>query len=140
MKLDGEFQKSISGFTPDSIDKLEKSYQHFIGKCSFENISGYLSVKTTFRPDCRLQLSHEGSLMKATYVHLQTRDWVINPKGLKYYGAATKISDADRRGLRTVATHSILDVQATPQAAVDEVFTINSNSNCDDAFKIILNE
>ena len=78
--------------------------------------------------------------MKATYVHLQTRDWVINPKGLKYYGAATKMSEADRKGLKTVATHSIIDVQSTPQAAVDDVFSIDSNEECYKAFEVILNE
>jgi hypothetical protein len=87
-----------------------------------------------------LQLSHEGSLMKAMYVHLQTRDWIINTKGLRYYGAATHVSDADRRGLRTVATHSIINVQSVPQAAVDDVFTINSNADTDKVFNLILNE
>lgn len=140
INLDDCFNKSISELTPETIRLLEKSYEHFIGKCSFENIVGYLSVKTSFRPDRRLQLSHEGSLMKATYAHLQTRDWVINPVGLKYYGAATMISDADRRGLRTVATHSIINVQSTPQAAVDEIFAINSNALCNSAFSTIFSK
>ncbi len=136
--LDDRFSDGISTITPDSIKLMENSYEYFIGKCSFENVVGYLSVKTTFRPDRRLQLSHEGSLMNAMYVHLQTRDWIINPEGLKYYGAATSISDADRRGLRTVATHSIINVQSTPQAAVDEIFEINCNSSCNSALNIIL--
>lgn len=140
MELDEVFLNQISEFTPSTIEKLEKAYKYFIGKCSFNDIAGYLSVKTTFRPDRRLQLAHEGSLMKATYVHLQTRDWVINPKGLKYYGAATSISDADRRGLRTVATHSIINVQSNPQAAVDDVFTINSCLDSNIAFKEIFSE
>jgi hypothetical protein len=140
IELDESFLQPITEFTAETIERLQKMYRHFTHRCSFNDINGYLSVKTTFRPDRRLQLSHEGSLMKATYVHLQTRDWIINPKGLRYYGAATHVSDADRRGLRTVATHSIINVQSIPQAAVDDVFTINSNEDTDRVFNIILNE
>tara|TARA_B110000196_G_scaffold244321_1_gene212973 strand:+ start:1667 stop:2506 length:840 start_codon:yes stop_codon:yes gene_type:complete len=140
IELTPEFSQIIDEFTPEAISFLEKSYTNFIRKCSFTDIVGYLSVKTTFRPDRRLQLSHEGSLMKALYAHLQTRDWIINPKGLKYYGASTSISEADRKGLRTVATHSIINVQSMPQAAVDEVFQINSNISAREAFEVILSE
>jgi HEAT repeat protein len=34
--------------------------------------------------------------MKALYTHLQTRKWIINPAGLKYYAIATKINNADK--------------------------------------------
>jgi len=140
IELDESFLQPITEFTAEAIEKLEQLYRYFVHKCSFNDIAGYLSVKTTFRPDRRLQLSHEGSLMKATYVHLQTRDWIINPKGLRYYGAATAVSDADRKGLRTVATHSIINVQSVPQAAVDDVFTINSNADAEKAFSIMFSE
>jgi hypothetical protein len=140
MELSPEFNQKIDEFTPATINFFEKAYREFINKCSFTDVVGYLSVKTTFRPDRRLQLSHEGSLMKALYAHLQTRDWIIKPKGLKYYGASTSISEADRKGLRTVATHSIINVQSMPQAAVDEVFSINSNSSASEAFEMILSE
>ena len=95
-------------------------------KCNFEQLVGYISVKTSLRPDRRLQLAHEGSLMKALYVHLQTREWIIEPAGLKYYAISRKVSNADRKALKTVATHSITTVQSKPQSAVDEVFEINS--------------
>lgn len=134
------FDRPITDITPRTIELLEGAYEYFKGACRLDNIVGYLSVKTSFRPDRRLQLSHEGSLMKATYVHLQTRDWIMNPKGLKYYGAATAVSDADLQGLRTVATHSITNVQSEPQAAVDEVFTINSNEDANGAYEVILSE
>jgi len=53
--------------------------------------------------------------MKAIYTHLQTREWIINLKGLKYYAFSTKISD--KNALKTVATHSITTVSSLPQAA-----------------------
>lgn len=122
----------------ENIENLESAYQYFEHQCSFENILGYLSVKTSLKPDRRLQLAHEGSLMKAIYIHLQTREWIISPSGLKYYAAALEANRADIRGLKTVATHSITSVQSTPQAAVDEVFIINSIEQAEDAFTRIL--
>ena len=138
--LDDAFHVPIAEFTEDTIRRLENSYQSFIERCSFEDIIAYLSVKVSFRPDRRLQIPHEGSLMKATYIHLQTREWIINPQGLKYYAAATKVGDADRNALRTVATHSITNVQSLPQAAVDEVFEINSVEQAHSAFSEIFTQ
>lgn len=74
----------------ETLDKIDNIYRDFIGYAELDDIAGYLSVKTSLRPDRRLQLAHEGSLMKAIYTHLQTRTWTINPKGVKYYGAATQ--------------------------------------------------
>ncbi|AFY60916.1 Cfr10I/Bse634I family restriction endonuclease [Synechococcus sp. PCC 6312] len=136
--VDPSLNSHIHQFTSDSIRLLQQSYTGFIDQCSFNNIVAYLAVKTSFRSDRRLQIPHEGSLMKATYIHLQTREWVINPKGLKYYAAASEVGPADRDALKTVATHSITNVQSLPQAAVDEVFEINTLQQANDAFEKIL--
>src|SRR5690606_1570365 len=103
-----------------------------------DDIRGYFSVKTTFRPDRRLQIPHEGSLMKAIHVHLQTRSWINDPKALKYYAAATKVNNSDREALKTVATHSITNVSSKPQAAVDDVFVIDSVEQLHDSREVIL--
>jgi len=115
--------KKISLHVLNQIDNL---YRNFVNFAKLDEVVAYLSVKTTFRPDRRLQLAHEGSLMKALYTHLQTRTWNIDPKGIKYYAAATSIGKADETGLKTVATHSITDVKSLPQSAVDNIFKINS--------------
>jgi hypothetical protein len=116
----------ISLIDIEVITQLENFYRHLTGLCNLDDIMGYLSVKSSLRPDRRLQISHEGSLMKAIYVHLQTRDWIIEPNGLKYYAASTSIGPADYKALKTVATHSITNVQSKPVAAVDQVFQIDS--------------
>jgi hypothetical protein len=134
IQLEDSFNTPITEFTEVTINKLQESYRHFTGRCSFNSIAAYLSVKASFRPDRRLQIPHEGSLMKATYIHLQTREWIINPRGLKYYAAASVVGDADRDALKTVATHSITNVQSLPQAAVDEVFEINTVEQAHTAF------
>ncbi|MFA6570638.1 MAG: Cfr10I/Bse634I family restriction endonuclease [Bacteroidota bacterium] len=130
--------KPIKVLTIENIQIIEKAYTKFIAKCDFNDIIGYLSVKTSLRPDRRLQIPHEGSLMKAIYIHLQTRKWIINPKGLKYYAFATRVSKSDRKALKTVATHSITTVFNLPQAAVDEVFEVNSINQALLAFNEIL--
>src|SRR5262249_37999320 len=86
----------------------------------------YASVKASLRPDRRLQMPHEGSLMKALYMHLQTRLWMLSPARLKYYGIATAVTDADRQALRTVSTPSIVSVQIIPEPAVDDVYEVDS--------------
>lgn len=67
----------IALFSNDAIDTLDNAYLNFSNQCSFEEIKGYISVKTSLRPDRRLQIPHEGSLMKAVYVHIQTREWIM---------------------------------------------------------------
>ena len=130
--------KAIECVTPENIELLEELYKNFIGKCSFDSIIGYLSVKNTLRPDRRLQIAHEGSLMKAVYMHLQTRQWLLDPKGLKFYAVSTKIGEKDRLALKTVATHSIITVNTKPQAAVDEVFKVDNLAEADKMFQAIL--
>ena len=129
---------AISTYSEQALEGLDALYESLIGQCSFETLVGFISVKTSLRPDRRLQISHEGSLMKALYAHLQTRDWVINPRGLRYYAIASALNDADRDGLRTVATHSITTVNDTPKAAVDEVFAVNSEADAKIAWELIL--
>ena len=131
-------QRVIERFDTTTIDFLNSLYASFINQCEFDQILGYISVKTSFRPDRRLQIAHEGSLMKAIYIHLQTRKWVISPLGLRYYALATRVGNPDRNALRTVATHSITTVSSLPQAAVDDVFEVNSLEEADLVFQRIL--
>ncbi|MDP5459617.1 Cfr10I/Bse634I family restriction endonuclease [Alishewanella sp. SMS8] len=140
LELPDFFNKRISSIDTEVISMLNSAYTYFIEKCKLDDIHGYLSVKSSLRPDRRLQIAHEGSLMKALYVHLQTRDWIIEPKGLKYYAASTKVSSADISGLKTVATHSITNVSSKPQRAVDDVFVINNVSDSYKAFEVILSD
>lgn len=128
----------ITVINQDTIALIEHTFKEFSGKCDFDDIHGYVSVKTSFRPDRRLQIPHEGSLMKAIYTHLQTREWIINPKGIKYFAIATRVGQPDRAALKTVATHSITTVHSVPQAAVDEVFEVNSLQQAEVAFAQIL--
>ena len=66
--------------------------------------------------------------MKALYKHIQTRDWLIDAPGIKFYAFTQKFNLADAKGLKTVATHSIIDVSSRPQSAVDRMFRVNSSA------------
>ena len=106
----------------NALTDIDTQYQQFIGKCGLDDIEGYMAAKLSLRPDRRLQIPHEGSLMKAIYVHLQTRKWIMEPRGIKYYAITGEAGDADFNALKTVATHSITTVNEKPQRAVDKLF------------------
>jgi hypothetical protein len=57
---------------------------------------------------------------------------------LNYYAISANVNEPDKKALKTVATHSITTVFNIPQAAVDEVFEINSLQQCINVFKQIL--
>jgi len=122
------------------IKYLESKYRRYNQACSLNSLFGYLSVKTSLRPDRRYQIAHEGSLMKALYVHLQTRDWVIQPRGLRYWAAAMEASSADSDALNTVATHSLVSVQGTPEKAVDNLFIIPTPAEAKERFTEMISQ
>lgn len=128
--LDDKFNKKIfTTINKNNLEEIDSLYRCIINSCELDDIVGYLSLKTSLRPDRRLQIAHEGSLTKAIYVHLQTRNWIMEPRGVKYFGAALALGKADIRGLKTVATHSITTVMSKPEKAVDEVFKIESRKD-----------
>jgi len=134
-----QLPRPITVITPELITQLDTMYRQFVNQCEFGDIRGYIAAKTSFRPDRRLQIPHEGSLMKALYVHLQTRLWIMEPKELKFYAVTAKPKDADYAALRTVATHSITTVSSKPQSAVDAILPINSMREAETAFLTMLN-
>ncbi|MCD9466468.1 Cfr10I/Bse634I family restriction endonuclease [Photobacterium iliopiscarium] len=130
-------REKITAVTRESLESLDNLYKNIINKCELDDIVGYFSLKTSLRPDRRLQIAHEGSLTKAIYVHLQTRSWLMDPRGIKYFGGALEMSAADIRGLKTVATHSITTVMSKPERAVDEVFTISNRTQLSNAIALM---
>ncbi|PSU20916.1 Cfr10I/Bse634I family restriction endonuclease [Photobacterium kishitanii] len=130
-------REKITTITRESLESLDNLYKNIINKCELDDIVGYFSLKTSFRPDRRLQIAHEGSLTKAIYVHLQTRSWLMDPRGIKYFGGALKMSVADIRALKTVATHSITTVMSKPERAVDNVFTISNRDQLSEAIALM---
>lgn len=123
---DDIFPPIVLPITPDTLNTIDIWYANFASRCSLDDIIGYVGAKVSLRPDRRIQLLHEGSLIKAIYAHLQTRKWLINPNGVKYYAISSNLTPADLNGLRSVATHSIASASSKPLPAVDNAFRVNN--------------
>ena len=81
----------------ETLNLIDNFYKNYISKCDLPEIAAFVSIKTSLRPDRRLQLSHEGALTKAFFQHLKTRLWDIDVENLKYYACSMNISEADQK-------------------------------------------
>ncbi len=134
-----EIPDTSSGLiTPELIEEIDQSHLKLEHSCKLDQILGYTAVKSSLRPDRRLQIAHEGSLMKALYRHVQTREWIIDAPGIEYFAITSVATEADRNALKTVATHSITDVGSDPQAAVDGLFCVSNGAELEETLKQIL--
>lgn len=128
-RLLGELQRPFVEIDLNTIHAIDNAYVRCAHQCDLETLKGFLSVKKSLRPDRRLQIAHEGSLMKALHSHIQTREWLINPPNLYYFAGAEKIGDADAKAFETIATHSITNVNVKPTPAIDAHFELNSTAD-----------
>jgi hypothetical protein len=119
----------------DSVTTITNAYQKIIGKCKNDSIIFGLALKAGLRPDRRLQVPHEGSILKAINAHLQTRFWNASHNVYYYAATATPISDADIEAFKTAATHSITDVNVKPMPAVDKSFYLATLSDAKKMFE-----
>lgn len=134
----GRLPRPINEITGDTLSGLDSMYLPFRGNCDYADIVGYAGAKYSLRPDRRLQIPHEGSLIKALHVHMQTRMWITDPQPLRYYAISASVSESDRKALRTVATHSITNVSSLPTPAVDDVFQVLTLQDAWNVFDQIL--
>lgn len=131
--------RTITGNAKLRVEQIDKLYRDLKHTCELDDIIGYGAAKLSLRSDRRYQIPHEGSLFKALYRHIQTREWLIGANGIEYYAMAGKFGNKDLEALKTVATHSIVDVGTQPQKAVDDTFVIKSEGSLQTALSQILN-
>lgn len=124
--------------TTKLIKDLDNIYNQLEHTCALNQILGYAAAKSSVRGDRRFQIPHEGSVMKALYRHVQTREWLIDAPGIKYYAMIGKFSPADADALKTVATHSIVDVGSKPESAVNNIFKVFSGRELNTALSEML--
>jgi hypothetical protein len=122
----GKVFTKIGGLEVEKLRELNNLYSSCVGLCDLDSLVGFLSVKNSMRPDRRLQICHEGSMMKSVYSHIRTREWALGVSGLKYYAATTKLTLADRNALKTVAGHTLSHVDSLPESSVDGAFSVES--------------
>ena len=132
----------IDSISVNTLYKLDDAYKKYIERCNIDDIVGFLSVKNSLRPDRRLQISHEGSLTKAIHKRLCREFYKTDEDDkfptLKYYAATSMASEADLNGLKTIATHSLVDKQNVMESAVDKVFIVSNLSETASLFSTIL--
>ena len=129
---------SIQSLNVDGLNRIEDFFKNFKSKLSLEDLIGFLSVKTSFRPDRRLQIAHEGSVLKSIHSYIANQKRQSNAKPLLYYAISTRTSDADKTALRTLAAHSITSDSEPLTTAVDDVIEINSLLDADSFFATLV--
>nr|1KNV_A Chain A, Bse634I restriction endonuclease [Geobacillus stearothermophilus]1KNV_B Chain B, Bse634I restriction endonuclease [Geobacillus stearothermophilus] len=129
--IKSEYNLPINKLTHENIDVALTLFKDIEGKCKWDSLVAGVGLKTSLRPDRRLQLVHEGNILKSLFAHLKMRYW--NPKAeFKYYGASSEpVSKADDDALQTAATHTIVNVNSTPERAVDDIFSLTSFEDID---------
>lgn len=126
--------------TSEYLQTIMNLYTYLAGLCIWTSVRAGIGLKTSLRPDRRLQLVHEANIVKAIFAHLRNRHWERQML-FKYYGAAgEQVNQADLEALRTVATHSITDVNSHPEFAVDGLFSILRISDIDTMLDTIVGE
>lgn len=114
----------ISCLGTQSIMDAVNLYKVLENKCRWNSLKAGIGVKTSLRPDRRLQLVHEGNILKSLFAHLKMRHW-NREESFEYYGASSEIiSGADDDALQTAATHTIVNVDSLPERAVDGLYSL----------------
>jgi hypothetical protein len=108
----------------ENTDKINLFFNEIKGECPWQSIRAGIGLTTSLRPDRRLQLVHEGNILKSIFAHLKMRNW-NNQVAFKYHGASSeKHSVSDDIAFRSPATHTIVNVDSIPERAVDELHSL----------------
>ncbi|MBO9131434.1 Cfr10I/Bse634I family restriction endonuclease [Bacillus sp. 165] len=132
------FNERIQTLNLPQLEEASGLYRYLEGNVSWDSLVAGVGIKTSLRPDRRLQVVHEGNILKALFAHLKMRNWNRHPR-FRYYGASSeKISQADDDALQTAATHSIINVDTPPERAVDDIFSLTTFDDINKMFTKIL--
>lgn len=115
-------REKLSNLSESNVQYVSDFYKELEQKCPWDSIIAGVGLKTSMRPDRRLQLVHEGNILKSVFAHLKMRNW-NRLFSFRYYVASSEpFSKADEKALQTAATHTIVNVDATPERSVDKMF------------------
>lgn len=124
----------INNLSLKNTERIIQLCNEIRDRCQWSSVRAGIGLTTSLRPDRRLQLVHEGNILKALFAHLKMRHW-NNNVSFEYHGASSeKRSHADDEALKTVATHSIVNVNSIPERAVDGVHSL---LNTDDIYTML---
>lgn len=115
---------ALTNLSLENLNKVTQLCNIIRGKCEWSSVRAGIGLTTSMRPDRRLQLVQEGNVLKSIFAHLRMRHW-NNSVDFEYHGASSeKCSSADDEAFRSVASHSIVNVNSTPERAVDGIHSL----------------
>jgi len=119
-----EHNVPISCLNAQNILDAVNLYKVLENQCNWNSLTAGIGLKTSLRPDRRLQVVHEGNILKSLFAHLKMRHW-NREATFEYYGASSEIiTGADDDALQTAATHTIVNVDSLPERAVDGLYSL----------------
>lgn len=107
----------INCLSPANLQEVDQHYRMFLQKVEIASIHGFISLKSSLRPDRRLQIVHEATITKAIF------DIMNKNKKINFISASLMHNEKDKSALNTVAIHSLNN--QTPEPAIDLICSIN---------------
>lgn len=113
--------EAIKNFSGESLDKIDNYYRNYLGRIDVKSIYGFISLKSSLRPDRRLQIVHEATITKAIF------DAIDNTKKINFISASLAHNEKDKAALNTVAIHTLHHENPVP--AIDLTITMAARND-----------
>ena len=121
-----------------SLADIDSEFKQFEGNIPFESMLCFISIKTSLRPDRRLQTQHEATMIKALNAYISTRNWDMSNLRIKFVVLVNSApSDEDINSLSAIAAHSLVTPLVVPQKSVDVLTMVNDEQSAFQTFQQI---
>ncbi len=138
LESDGKANQYVLPISDSLLTNIDSEFKFFEGKCEFNSMSCFLSIKTSLRPDRRLQTQHESTMIKALVAYISTRNWDMSNLRINFVVLVnTTPSKEDINSLSAIAAHSLVTPLVVPQKSVDLLTTVKDETTALHLFKTI---
>lgn len=126
---------SVGTVTEETLAEIDNEHASYIGKVKYGRMPAFLSIKTSLRPDRRLQTQFEATMIKAIQAYFATRRWDIQTLSSKFYVVVNSVpSQSDHESLSALAAHSLVTPLVKPQKLVDLLIQVNDFNTAESLF------
>lgn len=124
--------------TTDYLSKMDNEYLQHLGAVMYGALPAFLSIKTSLRPDRRLQTQFEATMIKALQAYLATRQWDLTTPSSNFYVVVNATPNKeDFKSLSALAAHSLVIPLVKPQKLVDLLIQVNNYKTAEDLFNLL---
>ncbi len=120
---------TISCLSETNLQEVDQYYKMFLYKIGINSIHGFISLKSSLRPDRRLQIVHEATITKAIFEIMNKN------KKINFISASLMHNEKDKSALNTVAIHSLNN--HPPEPAIDFICSINNKIDISTLFSAL---